>query len=135
MIANYEPGASRAFSCCLNLGFVSQHGAELFAEFRRVFLSVGLDSVLNGDVQHLFFVSRNRHVARRLGWEPTAINHFTVLGHYSPPRLRECTSASRELSTLEEFVYIRVIRLPCYEAEDWVPTRTSNHLHTTVRSA
>jgi hypothetical protein len=47
-------------------------------------VSVGLDSMLHGDIQHLFFVSRYSDVAWTFGWEPTAINDFAVCGHDSP---------------------------------------------------
>jgi hypothetical protein len=50
-------------------------------------VSVGLDGMLHGDIQHLFFVSRDSDVARLFGWKPTAINDFAICGHDSSPVL------------------------------------------------
>ena len=76
---------SLSSGCLLHLAFVTKHGAQLFAKFGRVLMSVRLDGMLNGNIQDLFFVSRNRDVAWFFGWEPTAIDDFAVAGHDSPP--------------------------------------------------
>jgi hypothetical protein len=41
--------------------------------------------MLHGDIQYLFFTSRDSDVARVFGCEPTAINDFAFCGHNSPP--------------------------------------------------
>jgi hypothetical protein len=60
--------------------FVTQHGAQLLSKLGRVLVSVGLNGMLHGYIQHLFFVSRDRDIASIFGWEPTAIDDFAS-GH------------------------------------------------------
>jgi hypothetical protein len=41
---------------------------------------MGLDGMLYGDIQYVFFVSGDSDVARVFGWEPTTIDDFAVAG-------------------------------------------------------